>query len=183
MKDNLILLGRPFTLTFSEPIVLAVDLCTALLFGVLFTWFESFPLVFGNIYGFDTGSQGLVFLGICVGGIITVPLYLTWAKYRVVPKFAQPTFKPEVVLPPTFAGSAALPICLLWYGWSGRKSIHWIMPAIGSSLFSISIVTLFFPVLNYLGAIYPQYSASIFAGNTLFRASFGAIFPLFVSHV
>ncbi|OCK74224.1 MFS general substrate transporter [Lepidopterella palustris CBS 459.81] len=181
MRDHLIVLGRAFTLTFSEPIVFFMDLYTALLYGVLFTWFESFPLVFGEVYGFDLSQQGLVFLGIFAGGVITVPLFLVWVKYGIILRFTKPTFKPEMVLPPTFFGSASLPICLFWYGWSARKSIHWIMPIIGSSFFIVGIITLFNPVLNYLGIAYPPYAASIFAGNALFRASFGATFPLFVS--
>ncbi|KAL9610745.1 MAG: hypothetical protein Q9167_004564 [Letrouitia subvulpina] len=179
LKDDLIILGRAFTLTFSEPIVFLTDLYTALLYGVLFTWFESFPLVFGGIYGFNLGMQGLVFLGIFVGGVVTVPLYLLWVRYGIVPKFSKPTFKPEMVLPPTFFGSISLPICLFWYGWSARESIHWIMPVIGSAFFTVGVVTLFNAVLNYLGISYPPYAASIFAGNALFRASFGGIFPLF----
>ena len=39
-----------------------MDTFTALVYGVLFIWFESFPLVFGGIYGFDIGAQGLVYL-------------------------------------------------------------------------------------------------------------------------
>ncbi|KAI9838679.1 MAG: hypothetical protein M1819_004993 [Sarea resinae] len=179
MRDDLVVLGRAFTLTFSEPIVFFMDLYTALLYGVLFIWFESFPLVFGEIYGFNLGEQGLAFLGIFVGGVITVPLYLVWVKYGIIPRFTKPTFKPEMVLPPTFFGSASLPVCLFWYGWSARESVHWIMPIIGAALFAIGIVTVFNAVLNYLGISYPPYTASIFAGNALFRASFGAIFPLF----
>ena len=93
-----------------------MDTFTALVYGVLFTWVESFPLVFGGIYGFDVGAQGLVYLGIFIGLVITVPLYLLWVKYGVIPAFTKPTFKPEMVLPPTFVGSLALPICLFWYG-------------------------------------------------------------------
>lgn len=183
LKDHLLVLGRAFTLTFSEPIVFFLDLYTALLYGVLFIWFESFPLVFGEIYGFNLSQQGLVFLGIFVGGIITVPCYLLWIRYGIVPRFTKPNFKPEMMLPPTFIGSLSLPICLFWYGWSARESVHWIMPVIGSGFFTVSVVTLFNAVLNYLGISYPAYAASIFAGNALFRATFGAIFPLFVSSI
>ena len=45
MSDHLRTLARAFTLSFSEPIVFFLDLYTALLYGVLFIWFESFPLV------------------------------------------------------------------------------------------------------------------------------------------
>lgn len=180
-RDHLTVLGRAFILLFTEPIVFVMDMFTALVYGVLFIWFESFPLVFGGIYGFDLGAQGLVYLGIFIGLVITVPLYLLWVKYGIIPAFTKPTFKPEMVLPPTFVGSLALPICLFWYGWSARESVHWIVPVIGSALFTVGVITVFNAVFNYLGIAYLPYSASVFAGNTLFRASFGAAFPLFVS--
>lgn len=180
-KDRLLVLARAFTLTFTEPIVFVVDLYTALLYGVLFTWFESFPLVFGGIYGFEAKMQGLVYLGLFVAMLIVVPLYLLWVKLVLVPSSAKPSFRPEHVLPPTWSGALSLPICLFWYGWSARASIHWIVPIIGSSLFIIPLVTFFNGVLNYLGMSYPHYAASVFASNCLFRALFGGVFPLFVS--
>ena len=38
---------------------------------------------------------------------------------------------------------------------------------------------MFMAVLGYLGDAYPEHIASVYAGNDLFRASFGASFPLF----
>ncbi|KAG8169828.1 hypothetical protein KVR01_000573 [Diaporthe batatas] len=178
-KDHLLVLSRAFTLTFTEPIVLVVDLYSALLYGVLFTWFESFPLVFGDIYRFEPEMQGLVYLGLLVTLMIVVPLYLLWVQRVLVPASSKPGFIPEHVLPPTWAGAVALPVCLFWYGWTARESIHWIVPIIGSSLFTIPLVTFFNGILNYLGMSYSAYAASVFAGNALFRALFGAIFPLF----
>jgi MFS transporter, DHA1 family, multidrug resistance protein len=66
MRDHLVVLGRAFTLTFLEPIVFSLDLYAALLYGVLLIWFESFPLVSGDIHGFTISQQGLSFLGIFV---------------------------------------------------------------------------------------------------------------------
>ena len=107
-RDRLMVLGRAFILLFTEPIVFVMDTFIALVYGMLFIWFESFPLVFGGIYGFDLGAQGLVYLGIFTGLVITVPLYLLWVKHGIIPAFTKPTFKPEMVLPPTFVGSLAL---------------------------------------------------------------------------
>ena len=109
-----------------------------------------------------------------------MPLYFLWVKYGLIPRFGQQDFQPEAILVPTFLGSSCLPICLFWYGWTARADIHWIVPIIGSGFFTVSIITLFFPVLNYLGIAYPRYVSSVFAGNALFRATFGAAFPLFV---
>ncbi|KAJ6035816.1 MFS general substrate transporter [Penicillium herquei] len=181
IKDHLILLSRAFTLTIFEPIVLLMNLYAGLLYGVLFTWFESFPIVFGDIYGFDSGQQGLVFIGILVFAAISVACLLTWIRLQLVPKLRSDNFKPEMVLPPTFIGCFALPICLFLFGWTSRASIPWIVPVICSGFFSIGVVSLFNSLFNYLGIAYARYAASIFAGSALFRASFGASFPLFAT--
>lgn len=180
-KDNLILLGRAFTITFFEPIVLFVDLYAGLLYGVLFIWFESFPIVFGGTYGFDVGPQGLVFLSILVFTAITMTGFLFWINRSFVPAMKSGNFRPEMVLPPTFVGCFALPACLFWFGWSARESVHWIVPVIGAGSFAIAIVTLFNSVYTYIGIVYAPYAASLFAGAALFRASLGGAFPLFVS--
>lgn len=182
-RDNVLLLARAFTLTFTEPIILLVDMYAALLYGVLFIWFESFPIVFGEIYRFSSGEQGLVFFGILVFTCIALPGYLLWIKKSLVPSMLSGKFKPEMVLPPAFVGAIALPVCLFWFGWTSREDIHWIVPVIGSGMFAIGVVTLFNSAYMYIGIAFAKYSASVFAGATLFRASLGAAFPLFVSRV
>lgn len=59
--------------------------------------------------------------------------------------------------------------------------IHWIVPVMGSMLFTIGTFLLFNAVLNWLPDAYPAYAASVLAGNDLFRSSFGAGFPLFAT--
>jgi MFS transporter, DHA1 family, multidrug resistance protein len=89
--------------------------------------------------------------------------------------------KPELRLPIACIGGLFIPICLFWFGWSARPSLHWIMPIIGSAFFPIGAFCLFGSVLNYLPDAYPDYAASVLAGNDLFRSAFGAGFPLFAS--
>ncbi len=91
------------------------------------------------------------------------------------------TIKPEKRLIPAMVGSFFVPICLFWFGWSARADIHWIMPIIGSAFFSVAAFLLFQAVLPYLADAYPDHTASVFAGNDLFRSSFGAGFPLFAA--
>lgn len=76
-KDNILLLSRAFTLTFSERIVFLMNLYAGVLYGIRFTWFESFPIVFGRIYHFNSGQQGLVFIGILTFPVIAVPCFLS----------------------------------------------------------------------------------------------------------
>ena len=173
---------RPFTLSFTEPIVFLLNLYIALIYALLYLWFESFPIVFIGIYNFSLGTQGLAFLGILIGALVTIPPFF-WYYHR----YTEPLFNengelpPEQRLKPAFVGSFFIPLCLFWFGWSARPSVHWIMPMIGSSFFSVGAFLLFMSVLSYLGDAYPKYVASVYAGNDLVRSSFGAAFPLFAN--
>ncbi|KAI9839881.1 MAG: hypothetical protein M1819_000073 [Sarea resinae] len=176
------MLVRPLTLNFTEPIVLLLNLYIALIYGLLYIWFESFPLVFEGIYKFNLGENGLAFLGILIGAVLVVPPFFLYLYYVQEKQFNDKgELKPEYRLPPAFVGSICIPICLFWFGWTSRASIHWIVPIIGSGLYSIGAFLLFNSVLNYLPDAYPEYAASVLAGNDLMRASFGAGFPLFAT--
>ncbi|KAJ8607713.1 hypothetical protein MRB53_040101 [Persea americana] len=176
----MMVLIRPFSLTFTEPVLLALNLYIALLYALLYIWFESFPIVFGGFYGFDDGEIGLAFLGILVGALITLPPFWWFLHVHTEPKFDENgDLTPELRLPPACVGGFCVTICLFWFGWTARPSVHWIVPIIGSGLFSIGAFLLFNSVLNYIGDAYPKYAASAFAGNDLMRSSFGAAFPLF----
>jgi DHA1 family multidrug resistance protein-like MFS transporter len=173
---------RPFTLTFTEPICFFLNLYIALIYGLLYLWFESFPLVFIDVYHFSLGTEGLAFLGILVGAFIVMGPFFYFHYKKVEPQFnADGEIQPEVRLQPAFLGAFFIPICLFWFGWSARPSVHWIMPIIGSSFFSMGAFLLFMAVLSYLGDAYPKYVASVYAGNDLIRSGFGAAFPLFAN--
>ncbi|KAJ5006340.1 Caffeine resistance protein 5 [Colletotrichum sp. SAR 10_66] len=105
------LLVRPFTLNFTEPMVFLLNLYTALIYGLLYIWFESFAVVFRGIYGFNTGLIGLSFLGIFVGAIIIVPPFFWYLHKYLEPEFDENGFiQPEKRLPPAFLGGVAIPI-------------------------------------------------------------------------
>jgi DHA1 family multidrug resistance protein-like MFS transporter len=175
-------LVRPITLNFTEPMVFLLNLYIALVYGLLYIWFESFPIVFVELYHFNLGEEGLAFLGILFGALITIPPFFWYLHKYIEPKFNENgEIKPESRLPAACVGAFFIPICLFWFGWSSRASIHWIVPIIGSAFFSVAALLLFNSVLNYLTDAYPDYVASVLAGNDLFRSGFGAGFPLFAS--
>lgn len=175
-------LVRPFSLNFTEPILFLLNLYIALIYGLLYVWFESFAIVFIGIYKFNLGEEGLSFIGILVGGFVVMPLFCIYLYFIQEPQFDENgDIQPEKRLPPAFVGAFCIPICLFWFGWTSRESVHWIVPIIGSSFFTIGAFLLFNSVLNYLGDAYPKYAASVYAGNDFMRSSFGAGFPLFAA--
>ncbi|TVY93904.1 Caffeine resistance protein [Lachnellula willkommii] len=178
----LMVVVRPFSLTFTEPILFCLNLYIALVYGLLYIWFESFAIVFIQIYGFNLGEEGLSFLGIFIGGLFVIPPFFLYLYFVQEKQFNENgEIKPEERLPPAMIGAFCIPICMFWFGWTSRPGVHWIVPIIGSSFFTIGAFLLFNSVLNYLGDAYPDYAASVFAGNDFMRSSFGTGFPIFAS--
>lgn len=133
-----------------------------------------------EIYGFNLGEEGLAFVGILVGAMVVLPPFFLYLYFVQEPQFNENgEIKPEKRLPPACVGAFCIPICLFWFGWISRPSVPLIVPIIGPAWFSIGAFLLFNSVLNYLGDAYPEYAASVLAGNDFMRSSFGAGFPLF----
>jgi MFS transporter, DHA1 family, multidrug resistance protein len=178
----LMVLIRPFTLTFTEPICFFLNLYIALIYALMYMWFESFPIVFLGIYHFTPGTLGLAFLGILFGVLFVLPLFCVWFQRYVEPEFDERgVIQPEKRLPASFVGAFCIPICLFWFGWASRESVHWVVPIIGTSFFGIGAFLMFMSVLSYLSDAYPMYIASVLASNDLIRSGFGAAFPLFAT--
>ncbi|KAK5080229.1 GTPase-activating protein [Lithohypha guttulata] len=177
-------LVRPFQLTFLEPIVFLMDLYIALIYGILYIWFEAFPIVFQETHGFNSGESGLAFLGILVSTCcITVPAYFVWKHLYQSRHFDENgNIAPEHQLPPACFGAFCLPISLFFFGWTGQfASVHWIVPIIASMFFAMGGCLIFNAIFCYQAHAYPKYAASVLAGNDCFRSCFGAGFPLFAT--
>ncbi|KAB8211818.1 MFS general substrate transporter [Aspergillus parasiticus] len=186
MKTSVIFeaLIRPFQLCFLEPIVFLMNLYIALIYGILYIWFEAFPIVFEELRGFNPGENGLAFLGCLVGACcVAVPGYFVWKFTRQSKHIDnEGNLAPEQQLPPACFGAICLPISLFWFGWTGNfASIHWIAPVLASLLFTVGAVLIFNAIFCYQTHAYPKYAASVLAGNDFLRSSFGAGFPLFAT--
>jgi DHA1 family multidrug resistance protein-like MFS transporter len=175
-------LVRPFSLNFTESICFSLNLYIALIYGLLYVWFESFVIIFVDNYSFTLGEEGLSFVGIFVGALIVILSFFWYLHSIQEPQFNENgDIKPEIRLQLAFVGAFCIPICLFWFGWSAQAEIHWIMPIIRSGFFSIGVFLLFNSVLNYLGDAYPDYTAWVLASNDFLRSSSSAGFPLFAS--
>ncbi|KAI0299065.1 major facilitator superfamily domain-containing protein [Multifurca ochricompacta] len=164
-------LVRPFTLNFQEPIVFLLNVYIGLIYALLYIWFESFPIVFIGIYHWEEQLLGLSFLGIFIGAFVVMPPFFAYLYYVQEPKYNDKgELKPEERMPVAIFGALLVPISLFWFGWTSRASVHWIVPIIGSSFFSVAALLLFNTVLNYLADAYPLYAASVLAGNDFIRS-------------
>lgn len=156
-----------------------IRLSIVVAYAIFYLWFESFPLVFVDIYHFTGGIAGLPFLSLLIGALISYIFYIFYNILYLGPRFAKLNFNPppeEFLRLACFAG-IFIPISLFMFGWSARASVHWIVPMIGAGLYIPGLYLLFQSAMMYLPISYPKYTASIFAGNTFFRSSIAAAFP------
>ncbi|KAK9243447.1 major facilitator superfamily domain-containing protein [Lipomyces tetrasporus] len=169
---------RPFVITFTEPGVFFLNSYTALIYAVMYSWFEAFPLVFVGIHHFNLIQTGLSYFGIMIGATVAAIAFCSAMYFYLAPRL-QRGAPPETIFRIALFAAPILPVSLLMFGWSSTASVHWIVPIIASGLFLLGGYTVFQVVFNYLGMSYPRFLASVFAGNDLFRSCFAAAFPLF----
>ena len=100
------------------------------IYGVVYLFNESFPLVFGSEegHGFNTGQTGLTFLGIAIGALIAACFYPLQERYYLR-RVAENNGKgvPEARMGQARFGAFLLPISLFWFAWTSYRSIHWIV--------------------------------------------------------
>ncbi|KAF9525091.1 multidrug resistance protein 4 [Crepidotus variabilis] len=175
---------RPIILLTHSFICFILSLYMAFIFGTLFLLFSTFPTIFSDDYGFQSGVGGLAYLGLGVGFVCATAFGAKVAAlvYSRLSAKNGGIGKPEFRIPALIFGSFFIPVGLLWFGWSAKPNIHWIMPIIGSGIFGFGMMTCFLPIQLYLADSF-NYAASAIATAATFRSLLGFAFPLFGSQM
>ncbi|KAF2095242.1 MFS general substrate transporter [Rhizodiscina lignyota] len=165
-------LWRPIQMMFLDPAVAFTAVYTALIYGIYYSFFEAFPIVYIEMYGFNIGEQGLTFLSITVGVLISISTYWAYVYWIVEPEIrTRGIGAPERRLIPALFVSFLCPIGLFIFAWASNPSVHWIGSVIGIVVFTIGIFLIIQCIFLYLPLTYPQYAASLFAGNDFARST------------
>ncbi|KAJ4318202.1 hypothetical protein N0V84_006958 [Fusarium piperis] len=163
---------KPLEITIKDPAVLFVQVYSAIVYGIYYSYFEVFPLVYPVFYGMNLGQVGLVFLCIAVGCIIAIIAYGSFLYFVVTPRIKKVGMGPqENVLLAGLPTSFGPTIGLFMFAWTARASVHWIVPTIGITIYAGSVFTVLQCMFIYIPLSYPQYAASLFAANDLFRSA------------
>jgi DHA1 family multidrug resistance protein-like MFS transporter len=168
-------LWRPIQTMIFDPSIGFTALYSSLIYGVYYSFFECFPLVYGDGYGFSLGQQGLVYLAIGVGvfiGMISYQIFIRLTFERALR--AGNLGPPEDRLIPALFASFLLPVGLFIFAWTATPDIHWIVSVTGVAMLSGGIFVILQCIFLYLPFGYPQYVASLFAGNDFARSTLAA---------
>jgi len=117
-------LTMPFKITALDPSVLFINLYTALVYGIYYSFFESFPIVYLGFYGFSIGIMGVVFISVIIGAAIGLMIYtaLVWYIYEPY-TLTKGIGKPEFRLVPGIFAAAFAPAGMFIFGYAAKPDI------------------------------------------------------------
>jgi DHA1 family multidrug resistance protein-like MFS transporter len=173
---------RPFIMLVKEPILMLVTIYMALIYGILYLFFEAYPISFQEERGWNLGVGALPFLGILIG-VILGSLTITWITKT---RFARKLKKhgkviPEERLPPMIIGAFILPVGLFWFAWTSSPNITWVPQVLAGIFIGWGILMIFLQGLNYIIDVYMWHANSAIAANTMLRSLAGGGFPMFAT--
>ncbi|KAF7301058.1 MFS general substrate transporter [Mycena indigotica] len=179
-------LVRPFQMIATEPILLLMSLYVALIYGLLYAFFFSFPVVFGEDYHFSDGIVGVTFCSVLIGlgiALLVTPRLEKDYLRRAAAKGGRAD--PEDRLIGMMIGSPFVPISLFIFGWTSPPYVapgggNWVGPASAGIPFGFGMVIIYFSANAYLIDAFPGFVASALAAKTVIRSGAGAAMPLFI---
>ncbi|GAA5856216.1 hypothetical protein JCM8547_000825 [Rhodosporidiobolus lusitaniae] len=174
-------LSRPMRMLTKEPVLISISAWISFTWGVLYLFLVAIPLVYGRVYGFNTGESGLVyitqFLGSCIG--------LAWDVY-CGKKFYRPNMVkrgPEARLYSAFGGGICVPLGAFIFCGTALPQCHWIGSMIGIVILYIGMYLTYQCAFAYLADAYLIYASSALSAMSFVRNIVGAVFPLFTTQM
>ncbi|GAA5855495.1 hypothetical protein JCM8547_007860 [Rhodosporidiobolus lusitaniae] len=164
-----------------EPLILVPSLYIALVYSVLYSLLEAFPIVFEGIYHFNLGVSTLPYLSFLVTASIGFVIYCMYHLHYLNPRKEKNPHGPELYLELGLIASAVIPISLLLFGWTSRAEIHWMAPVVFISIYLPVLFYSFQSILTFISMSYPKDAAAALAANDLIRSCIAGVFPLFAS--
>ncbi|KAL4953927.1 major facilitator superfamily domain-containing protein [Aspergillus filifer] len=188
---------RPLHMLTTEPLVGFICLYCGFQFALLYTFVVASPRVFAFVYDFSASGQGLSFLGMVVGCIISPVILFSVdhfvrthpnARIRNNNTECTPTtsaenitYAPENRLYTSMFGSLILPVGLFTFAWTSRPNVHWVVPILGQGITFLGSMLIYIPCNFYMLDVYgSKYGASASGASSLTRYALSTAFPLFV---
>lgn len=178
---------RPFRLLTTQPIVQALAVYLAYMYGIIYLVLSTFPTLWTGeqYYNESIGIGGLNYIslgvGFWLGSQICAPL--NDRVYRRLKARNGGVGKPEFRVPLLCIPAFLTPVSLFIYGWTGEKHTHWIAPNIGAAMFGMGTIVTFQCAQTYMIDSYARFAASALAATSFLRSICGFAFPLFAPYM
>ncbi|KAJ5779274.1 hypothetical protein N7457_006994 [Penicillium paradoxum] len=178
--------ARPFYMLLREPIVLCLSLLSGFSDALIFTFLESFAIVYEQGWGFGTLAQAWAIIPINVAYFIAYFSYFPWflrdQKLRV--RHGDAAIPPERRLKWLLFLAPLEPIGLFGFAWTSlgdARNVHWIGSMIFSACVGIANYAIYLSSVDYMVASYGVYSASATGGNAFARDLLAGISAMYAT--
>lgn len=163
---------KPIEITIKDPAIMFVQIYTAIIYGIYYSFFEVFPLVYPVYYNMGPGQVGLVFLCILVSCLIGIGIYASYLALYMNPRIKVRGFPvQESRLVPALVAAFGPTVGLFIFAWTAAPRFPWIVPTIGIAVYGAAVFVVMQCIFVYIPMSYPQYAASLFAANDFFRSA------------
>ncbi|OCL03078.1 MFS general substrate transporter [Glonium stellatum] len=177
LKENL---RRPLSMALTEPICIFWNIYIAIIYAILYLCFVAYPIIFSDLRGWSAGITGLSYVGLGIGGLITIitePLIRRMINsHKPDPATGKPP--PESMILVVCIAAVSIPVGELIFAWTGTPNVHWSVPILAGIPFGAGNCAVFIYASNYLVHSYGIYAASALAGNAVLRSIMGGCLPL-----
>lgn len=113
-RENLV---RPWIMLFTEPIVWALSIYMAFLYGILSLNLVAYPVVYTELRGWSVSKTSLGYIGIAVG--MAIPTICSPLLNRVHSRYVRRLGPvPEARFPLQIGVSCLIPIGIFWFAWT-----------------------------------------------------------------
>ncbi|KAL9614506.1 MAG: hypothetical protein Q9167_001034 [Letrouitia subvulpina] len=174
---------RPWRLFLTEPILVLITIYHSFIYGILYLFFTSYPIVFHETRKWGLGVSSLPYFGLLTGVLCATVITIIYTRTR----FARLTrenngqVKPENRLPMMILGGCIFPIGLFWFAWTSNPHIHWAASVCAGIPIGLGMFLVWIQCFTYLIDVYLPVANSALAANGVVRSLFGAGFPLFAT--
>ncbi|EGY18800.1 uncharacterized protein VDAG_08960 [Verticillium dahliae VdLs.17] len=176
-----IVFTRPAVMMVREPIVLWTALYLALVYSILYLFFQAYPVIFQGVYDLSPGMIGLGYLPILAGillalaGVFLYDAQLAQYQARGSRWASDETHRR---LPLAYIGGPLVTLGLFWLGWSSTGTIHPALPLLSGLPFGAGYMLIFVAMVNHLSDAYRDFSASAHSAASTTRSLAAAFLPV-----
>ncbi|KAM0504561.1 hypothetical protein D7B24_001309 [Verticillium nonalfalfae] len=176
-----IVFTRPAVMMVKEPIVLWTALYLALVYSILYLFFQAYPVIFQGVYDLSSGMIGLGYLPILAGILLALAGVFIYdaqlAKYQARgSRWA--SNETHRRLPLAYIGGPLVTLGLFWLGWSSTRTVHPAVPLLSGLPFGAGYMLIFVAMVNHLSDAYREFSASAHAAASTTRSLAAAFLPV-----
>jgi MFS family permease len=177
---------RPFYMFLREPIVLCLSLLSGFSDSLIFTFLESFSIVYEKGWGFGILGQAWAVIPINIGYVIAYFSYFPWfwRDQKIRDAKGDDALPAERRLKWLLYLALLEPIGLFGFAWTSlgqEYGVPWIASMIFSTLVGIANYAIYLSSVDYMVAAYGVYSASATGGNAFCRDLLAGIAAMYTT--